>query len=193
MLHQNFQSGGLTSAALVFHVRSDHLPMLVPPQSRLCVGTISRRMVMGRLGPLESGSGFKRARENVHFGGPLRVYRDSTATGNPWQSPAAAAQVPSPRGRDREAEPPPPAYPSPTRLLRGALTDVRTAVGLARGAMGPRACLRAGIYMTSGAETPMSLRATAKLMRTASQAARRAFESASSTGCPLLGSTWQLA
>lgn len=48
-------------------------------------------------------------------------------------------------------------------------------------------------YIFSGAETPMSERASARVILTASQAARRALDSSGSTGCPSLGSTWQLA
>lgn len=46
-------------------------------------------------------------------------------------------------------------------------------------------------YMRSGAETPMSESVSASTRRAASHAARRAFETASSTGRPSLGSTWQ--
>ena len=46
-------------------------------------------------------------------------------------------------------------------------------------------------YILSGAVTPMRLRVSANTRRQASQAARRALETPSSTGRPSLGSTWQ--
>lgn len=48
-------------------------------------------------------------------------------------------------------------------------------------------------YICSGAETPTRVSTRASVTRTASQAARRARESSSSTGRPSLGRTWQAA